>query len=108
MRNCSPTRWSLATVKGTSLVALALLWAQPSPGAPPAAARSYEQVNEPGFGDRRNSYSWSMRWFKGKLYVGRNREFPCVESATLNSHALPVAPVPSSVASNVPPAVSPS
>ncbi|WZO99333.1 hypothetical protein EP7_000932 [Isosphaeraceae bacterium EP7] len=35
-----------------------------------------------GFGDRQNSYPWSMQWFKGSLYVGTNRNFQCVENAT--------------------------
>jgi hypothetical protein len=29
--------------------------------------------NEDGFGDCVNTYSWSMAWFRGKLYVGTNR-----------------------------------
>src|SRR5579871_4325762 len=27
-----------------------------------------------GFGDRNNSWSWSMAWFHGKLYVGTGRD----------------------------------
>ncbi|MGE3821903.1 MAG: hypothetical protein AB7I30_21020, partial [Isosphaeraceae bacterium] len=34
-------------------------------------------------GDRQNSYAWSMQWYQGKLYVGTNRNFQCVEFATL-------------------------
>ncbi|HEU4759245.1 MAG TPA: hypothetical protein VFT91_04605, partial [Dehalococcoidia bacterium] len=30
-----------------------------------------------GFGDRQNSVMWSMKWFKGKLYVGTNRSWLC-------------------------------
>jgi hypothetical protein len=37
-----------------------------------------------GFGDYQNSYSWSMAWFKGKLYVGTARSQHCVEQATLD------------------------
>jgi hypothetical protein len=33
-------------------------------------------------GDRMNSYAWSMRWFKGQLYVGTGRAFLCVGTAT--------------------------
>jgi subtilase family serine protease len=36
-----------------------------------------------GFGDSENSYSWSMAWFKGKLYVGTARSVHCVETLTL-------------------------
>ena len=35
-----------------------------------------------GFGDRHNSFAWSMKWFKGKLYVGTGRAFLCVTAAT--------------------------
>src|SRR5829696_6083975 len=63
------------------LLTLTFLCASPGVGAPPAP--SFTQINQPGFGDRRNSYSWSMRWFNGNLYVGTNREFPCVEQATI-------------------------
>jgi LPXTG-motif cell wall-anchored protein len=36
-----------------------------------------------GFGDARNSYAWSMAWFKGQLYVGTARSAMCVEAATI-------------------------
>jgi len=36
-----------------------------------------------GFGDSRNSYAWSMAWFKGALYVGTARSAICVENATI-------------------------
>jgi hypothetical protein len=34
---------------------------------------NFTQINQDGFGDNMNSYSWSMAWFKGKLYVGTMR-----------------------------------
>jgi hypothetical protein len=40
-------------------------------------------VAEKGFGDSRNSYAWSMAWFKGALYVGTARSAMCVERATI-------------------------
>jgi hypothetical protein len=33
-----------------------------------------------GFGDRDNSYAWSMGWYGGKLYVGTGRDELCVEN----------------------------
>jgi hypothetical protein len=45
---------------------------------PPAAA-----IARDGFGDARNSYAWSMAWFKGALYVGTARSAMCVENATI-------------------------
>jgi hypothetical protein len=55
--------------------------------APPAAGQTLGGVRpiaQDGFGDRRNSYAWSMAWFKGNLYVGTARSAMCVESATLD------------------------
>ena len=40
-------------------------------------------IAENGFGDSRNSYAWSMAWFKGALYVGTARSAMCVERATI-------------------------
>jgi hypothetical protein len=44
----------------------------------------FDRINQPGFGDRQNSYAWSMAWFDGKLYVGTCRNFDCVTLATLD------------------------
>ena len=46
-------------------------------------ATNFKKTAPSGFGDRNNSYPWSMKWFKGNLYVGTNRDFQCVENATL-------------------------
>ncbi len=43
-----------------------------------------QKIAQGGFGDSRNSYSWSMAWFNGKLYVGTARSAHCVEAATLD------------------------
>ncbi len=43
-----------------------------------------QKIAQNGFGDSQNSYSWSMAWFKGKLYVGTARSVHCVEAATLD------------------------
>src|SRR5262249_22821264 len=37
--------------------------------------------NQDGFGDSHINYAWSMAWFKGKLYVGLNKNSPCGEAA---------------------------
>ena len=39
-------------------------------------------IAQNGFGERDNSYAWSMGWFKGKLYVGTGRDVLCVENET--------------------------
>jgi hypothetical protein len=55
--------------------------------APPSAHAQaklpvFTRANTPGFGDFQNSYSWSMAWFQGKLYVGTARNIQCVEKET--------------------------
>jgi hypothetical protein len=47
--------------------------------------RDFKRVNVPGFGNRWNTYPWSMQWWAGKLYVGTNKSFPCVEYYVLHS-----------------------
>lgn len=47
--------------------------------AEPLNAAAFSPVSDPGFGDRWNTYPWSMLWWRGRLYVGTNRAFPCVE-----------------------------
>jgi hypothetical protein len=39
-------------------------------------------IAQNGFGERENSYAWSMGWFKHKLYVGTGRDVLCVEDQT--------------------------
>jgi hypothetical protein len=66
-------------------IGAALLGAAPpaasGDGLPPPAA-----IAQDGFGDARNSYAWSMAWFKGALYVGTARSAMCVENATIDSY----------------------
>src|SRR5579884_370748 len=47
-----------------------------------AGASDFRLINQSGFGDRQNSFSWSMQWFQGKLYVGIARNEACFEAAT--------------------------
>jgi hypothetical protein len=42
----------------------------------------FERIATDGFGDRFNSFAWSMKWFQGRLYVGTGRAFLCVTAAT--------------------------
>jgi hypothetical protein len=65
-----------------ALLMLVLLTARPGFGWQAPAPLSFTRINQPGFGDPQNSYSWSMAWFQGNLYVGTNRDFLCVERAT--------------------------
>jgi len=58
---------------------------------PPLTRQDFTQYVGPsgteapqGFGDRQNSWAWSMAWFGGKLFVGTNRAYHCMEVAALN------------------------
>jgi hypothetical protein len=44
---------------------------------------AFKQVNDDGFGEYQNSFAWSAAEFNGMIYFGTNRNFSCVESATL-------------------------
>ena len=46
-------------------------------------------LSQNGFGERENSYAWSMDWFDGKLYVGTGRDVLCVENET-NQYFVPL------------------
>lgn len=56
-------------------VAAALVPAAAQAASPPSL------IAKNGFGDSQNSYSWSIGWFKGKLYIGTARSELCVENA---------------------------
>ena len=43
---------------------------------------SFRKVATGGLGDRSNTWAWSMKWYKGKLYVGSGREITCVSIGT--------------------------
>jgi hypothetical protein len=61
---------------------------QPSPAggaltSPPHLA--FREIAPAGFGDRANTWAWSMAWWRGKLYVGTNRVWHCAERAGMHS-----------------------
>lgn len=39
---------------------------------------AFRKIANNGLGDPLNSYAWSMKWYKGKLYVGTGRIVNCV------------------------------
>jgi hypothetical protein len=51
---------------------------------PPLSRTHFSQPGQQGFGDRQNSYAWSMEWFGGKLFVGTGRAVFCVQAAGLH------------------------
>ena len=80
-----PKRTARLLVVGAAVIGLGLLMAQPILTAPglPLLEKNFTQANEQGFGDRQNSWSWSMQWWNGKLYVGANRAEECWSQASL-------------------------
>lgn len=51
-----------------------------------AMITGFKKVATGGFGNDANTWSWSMRWFNGALYVGTGREMQCVTLATAASN----------------------
>lgn len=57
--------------------------------------RDFRPASLPGFGDRQNSWAWSMLWWNGNLYVGTNRAYGCVTSWALQkATGSPIFPYP--------------
>ena len=48
-------------------------------------SQGFVQINDAGFGDRWNTWIWSMKLWRGKLYAGTNRAFPCVAQFVIHS-----------------------
>jgi hypothetical protein len=72
-------RRAFASLLGPLVAVLAMTFPGPALGQ---VSPEYTPVAQHGFDDPQNSYSWSMAWFKGRLYVGTARSFACVEAAT--------------------------
>jgi hypothetical protein len=56
--------------------------------------KHFAKVAGCGFGDPHNSYAWSMEWFKGRLYVGTNRDILWMFARTGDHTSLDPYPVP--------------
>ena len=77
------THRTLLAVAAAIAVALsALASATPAVAQSPSDLPPYGVIADNGFNTPQNDYSWSMAWFKGKLYVGTARSEQCVEEAT--------------------------
>jgi hypothetical protein len=74
------------------LVAVALLTALPA-RADAQAVPGIDPIAQNGLGDPANKYSWSMAWFKGRLYVGTGRHNTCVEIFTMDFYKVLPFPV---------------
>ncbi|MBD3181838.1 T9SS type A sorting domain-containing protein [Candidatus Poribacteria bacterium] len=58
-----------------AIAVLCILFAVPQTQARSLYKHDFDKIAEWGFGDPNNSYSWSMEWYNGKLYVGTSRNF---------------------------------
>jgi hypothetical protein len=67
-------------------VAASLLLSGGANGAIQAGAPGVSILAQNGFGERANTYAWSMDWFNGKLYVGTGRNELCVEEQTVQHY----------------------
>ena len=65
-----------------SAIGAALALTGGTTGALPVGQHGVFTIAQNGFGERENSYAWSMGWFKGRLYVGTGRNVLCVEDQT--------------------------
>ena len=80
---------SVLGISGGVLIAAALLLMLMAPlkaqaGFPPGAD-DFVSMAPQGFGDRQNSWPWSMQWWNGYLYVGTNRAWHCAETASFHN-----------------------
>lgn len=83
------------TAAGGALLGLTLCvsrLALPQPAA--LSSGDFVQIAPEGFGDPQNSGTWSMQWWKGKLYVGTVRAFYCWNAAWFNMQSAFLFPYP--------------
>lgn len=66
------------------IILVALLQGHPLRADPPLGRSNFVQSGAQGFGDRQNSWPWSMQWWNGRLYVGTYRSVPCVSRWSLS------------------------
>ena len=66
-------------------------WSQSPPTS--LSRKNFMMVALQGFGDRQNSWAWSMAWFNNQLFVGADRAETCVTAAK-NNVENPISPYP--------------
>jgi len=77
---------NVATVYASQVGQQQSLWTGAGAGTV-TQSRGFQKISEDGFGSRHNSYAWSSAWFKGKLYVGTNRDMICYLSVVFGVDA---------------------
>ncbi len=78
MVNTTRSQWKSRPLGRGLLIALAGVSTVLAKPAVQLAEKDFRQIGAQGFGDRDNSYAWSMAWFKDKLYIGTNHKFTCL------------------------------
>ena len=71
----------VAAVVSFAPMSLGRVWADPVE----LTEEDFRRIGNQGFGDRSNSYAWSMASYRGKVYIGTNRDFLCLARATYGS-----------------------
>jgi hypothetical protein len=64
---------------------LIMPWPAGADAGQPLTEDDFVPAAPQGFGDRQNSWAWSMQWWKGALYVGTNRAYHCTEIAGIHA-----------------------
>jgi hypothetical protein len=77
---------SIVVLAAVAMVFLALRQHVQATGAPPLGTEDFRPFPTEGWGDRNNSWTWSMQWWQNQLFVGDNRSYGCVSSQAY--HAL--------------------
>ena len=70
-------------ILGVTVLGVVLFLVKSAPAQPQQPLYSWEfsEIAPQGFGDRQNSSAWSMKWWKGNLYVGTSRAWYCWSQA---------------------------
>lgn len=75
-----------AVALGMALAAAGIFAARPAAAFPIEGIGdgNFQSAAQQGFGDRQNSWAWSMAWWNGHLYVGTNRAHFCADVAAIH------------------------
>jgi len=82
-----------APLRVLALIWLLAIYASAQSTYAPLFKYDFTEIAQQGFGERQNTWAWSMAYFNGKLYLGTNRSEDCITQAT--SHMVdPATPYP--------------
>jgi len=72
------SRWFSTVVAGMFLLLLAAQCGMAQSTYAPLFRANWKGIAPEGFGDRQNSWAWSMAWYNGNLLVGTARSEQCI------------------------------